>query len=91
VLTRLVELRAIGAVTTHDLQLADTAEFTRIAQHVHFQEDFSRTADGGPTMHFDYKLRPGKAESSNALKLLELVGLAPDLANSAVARDVITG
>lgn len=91
VLMRLVELRAIGAVTTHDLQLADTAEFTRIAQHVHFQEDFSRTADGRPTMHFDYKLRPGKAESSNALKLLELVGLAPDLANSVVARDVITG
>jgi DNA mismatch repair ATPase MutS len=29
-------------------------------------------------MSFDYKLRPGKATSSNALKLLELVGLTRD-------------
>lgn len=82
VLLRLVELGAIGAVTSHDLQLADTAEFLRIAQHVHFQEDFSRTSDGRPTMHFDYRLRPGKATSSNALKLLELVGLAVGLSPS---------
>lgn len=79
VLMRLVELGAIGAVTSHDLQLADTEEFARIAQHVHFQEDFSRNQDGRPAMHFDYRLRPGKATSSNALKLLELVGLAVGL------------
>jgi ABC-type multidrug transport system fused ATPase/permease subunit len=75
VLMRLVSVGAIGAVTTHDLQLADTEDFTRIATHVHFQEQFTRSADGKPAMSFDYKLRPGKAESSNALKLLELVGL----------------
>jgi len=75
VLTRLIELGAIGAVTTHDLALADTPDFAQIAQHVHFQEEFSRASDGTPTMRFDYRLRPGKAESSNALKLLELVGL----------------
>lgn len=75
VLARLVELGAIGAVTTHDLQLADTEEFAHIARHVHFQESFSRAADGTPTMQFDYQLRPGRAESTNALKLLELVGL----------------
>ncbi|MEO9019449.1 MAG: hypothetical protein ABI314_02975 [Gemmatimonadaceae bacterium] len=75
VLARLVKLGAIGAVTTHDLQLADAPELTRIATHVHFQEQFSRSENGQPSMSFDYKLRPGKAESSNALKLLELVGL----------------
>ena len=75
VLARLVKLGAIGAVTTHDLQLADADELTRVATHVHFQEQFARSADGTPSMSFDYKLRPGKAESSNALKLLELVGL----------------
>ena len=75
VLARLIELGAIGAVTTHDLALADTPDFAGIAKHVHFQEEFSRAADGTPTMRFDYQLRPGKAESSNALKLLELVGL----------------
>jgi DNA mismatch repair ATPase MutS len=29
-------------------------------------------------MHFDYKLRPGLAPSSNALRLLEMVGLGAD-------------
>jgi hypothetical protein len=78
VLARLLELGAIGAVTTHDLQLADAGVLANSAQHVHFQEDFSRTSDGRPVMHFDYQLRPGRATSSNALKLLELVGLAAD-------------
>lgn len=76
VLVRLMDLGAIGAVTTHDLQLADASVLENAARHVHLQEVFSRTADGGATMSFDYKLRPGKATSSNALKLLELVGLA---------------
>ena len=79
VLARLIESGAIGAVTTHDLALADTPELAGIAKHVHFQEEFSRAADGTPTMRFDYRLRPGKAESSNALKLLELVGLSVGL------------
>ncbi len=78
VLAHLIELGAIGAVTTHDLQLADAEVLTRAAQHVHFQEDFARAADGRPSMRFDYQLRPGKATSSNALKLLELVGLTTD-------------
>jgi DNA mismatch repair ATPase MutS len=75
VLARLVKLGAIGAVTTHDLHLADATELAGIATHVHLQEQFSRGSDGAPLMTFDYRLRPGKAESSNALKLLELVGL----------------
>ncbi len=78
VLAHLIELGAIGAVTTHDLQLADAEVLTRAAQHVHFQEDFTRAADGKPSMRFDYRLRPGRATSSNALKLLELVGLTTD-------------
>ncbi len=78
VLAHLIAVGAIGAVTTHDLQLADNDVLVRAAQHVHFREDFARTPDGRPSMHFDYQLRPGKATSSNALKLLELVGLATD-------------
>lgn len=78
VLVRLMDLGAIGAVTTHDLQLADADALVQAAQHVHFQEVFSRSADGKPAMHFDYKLRAGKATSSNALKLLEVVGLTGD-------------
>ena len=78
VLAHLIAVGAIGAVTTHDLQLAEAEVLTNAAQHVHFREDFTRTPDGRPSMHFDYQLRPGKATSSNALKLLELVGLATD-------------
>ena len=29
-------------------------------------------------MTFDYKMRPGVATTTNALKLMELVGLTPD-------------
>ena len=74
VLRHLVNTGAIGAVSTHDLQLVDDAELAAHSRHVHFRENFSR--DGGAAaMTFDYRLRPGKATSSNALKLLELVGL----------------
>lgn len=83
VLAHLISVGAIGAVTTHDLQLADVDALAGPAQHVHFQETFSRTADGVPSMSFDYKLRPGRATSSNALRLLELVGLAGDIDNVA--------
>jgi hypothetical protein len=32
----------------------------------------------GPEMHFDYRLHPGLAPSSNALRLLAMVGLDQD-------------
>ncbi len=74
VLSHLVASGAIGAVSTHDLNLADSEVLATAARHVHLQETFNRT-DTGPAMSFDYCLRPGKATSSNALKLLEMVGL----------------
>ncbi|HEX8725901.1 MAG TPA: hypothetical protein VF737_10990 [Gemmatimonadaceae bacterium] len=78
VLRHLVGTGAIGAVSTHDLQLVDDAELAAVSRHVHFREEFTR-ANGAASMTFDYRLRPGKATSTNALKLLELVGLAePD-------------
>ena len=83
VLAHLISVGAIGAVTTHDLQLADADALAGRAQHVHFQETFSRTADGVPSMSFDYTLRAGRATSSNALRLLELVGLAGDIDGAA--------
>ncbi len=74
VLRHLVATRAIGAVSTHDLQLVDAPELADLARHVHFSEQFAG-GNGAAAMTFDYVLRPGKATSSNALKLLELVGL----------------
>jgi hypothetical protein len=71
VLTSLVERDAIGLVTTHDLALAQIADrMTPRAANVHF-EDF---IDQG-RIAFDYRLRPGVVEKSNALALMRAVGL----------------
>jgi hypothetical protein len=75
VIARLVELRALGAVTSHDLELARGEELDGTAQAVHFREHF-RNVDGQLRMEFDYLLRPGLASTTNALQLLELVGLS---------------
>lgn len=74
VLQHLLAAGAIGAVSTHDLELADTAELRAAARLVHFRE----TVEGegrGARMTFDYRLREGPATSANALRLVELVGL----------------
>jgi hypothetical protein len=65
---------AIGALATHDLRLLDSASVSRAAKLVHFREDVVR-GPNGPALHFDYRLRPGPASSTNALKLMELAGL----------------
>ena len=71
----LVASGAIGAVTTHDLALASGEALTRARTDVHFTEQFVPGPDGRETMTFDYRLRPGVATSTNALKLLGIVGL----------------
>jgi DNA mismatch repair ATPase MutS len=70
----LVESGALGAVSTHDLTLADAPELAAHARMVHFTETISSGSDG-PVMTFDYRLRPGIATSTNALRLMEIVGL----------------
>lgn len=77
VLRQLLETGAIGAVTTHDLSLADADDLTARAVPVHFTESVHDGADG---LTFDYRLRPGIATSTNALKLLEMVGLEGETA-----------
>ncbi|MGH7471890.1 MAG: MutS-related protein [Longimicrobiales bacterium] len=75
VIARLVELGAWGAVTSHDLELVRGGELDGRALSVHFREHF-RNVDGQVRMEFDYVLRPGLASTTNALHLLELVGLS---------------
>ena len=77
IIPHLLALGAIGAVSTHDLLLAQAPEITGVAHEVHFTESFHRGADG-PEMRFDYHLRPGIATTTNALKLMEIVGLPVD-------------
>jgi hypothetical protein len=67
----LVERGAIGLVTTHDLALADVArDLGARARNVHFEDHIE-----GGEMHFDYRLKPGVVERSNALELMRAVGL----------------
>jgi hypothetical protein len=77
VLTYLLNAGAIGAVTTHDLTLADDPALDGPAQRVHFTERFEQR-NGAMTMTFDYTLRPGLATSANALKLLAMIGLGDE-------------
>jgi hypothetical protein len=80
VIRHLVELGAIGAVTTHDLALASAPELLEAAVPVHFRE----TVHPGeqPALTFDYRLRDGVAASTNALKLMEIVGLGEERGNA---------
>jgi hypothetical protein len=67
----LIKRGAIGLVTTHDLALARIAEeLAPIADNVHFEDHLE---DG--KMTFDYRLRSGVVERSNALELMRSVGL----------------
>jgi DNA mismatch repair ATPase MutS len=69
VIRLLVERRAIGLVTSHDLSLAEIAERHELnGINVHFTD---LPSDEG--LHFDYRLRPGKVNSSNALKIIRLI------------------
>jgi DNA mismatch repair ATPase MutS len=78
VLQHLLQRGTIGAVSTHDLDLATSEGLASSCRCVHFCETL-HDAHAEQRMTFDYKLRPGIATTSNALKLLEIVGLGePD-------------
>lgn len=77
VVRKLIDREAIGAISTHDLDLATTQELSQACQTVHFSEQFS-DIDGKKEMTFDYRMKEGIAETTNALKLLEIVGLGDD-------------
>ena len=74
VVAHLLGCRAIGAVTTHDLSLAEADGLAGSCRAVHFTEDFEDGA-AGAVMRFDYRMRPGLATTTNALKLLQVIGL----------------
>lgn len=67
----LVEAGAIGLITTHDLSLTHIADqLGKQATNVHFADHFENDV-----MTFDYRLRPGVVQNSNALALMRAVGL----------------
>jgi DNA mismatch repair ATPase MutS len=67
----LVDRGAIGLVTTHDLALASVADAIGArGANVHFQDELHNGR-----MVFDYSMRPGIVQKSNALALMRSVGL----------------
>jgi MutS domain V len=67
----LLARNAIGLITTHDLALTEIAQaLDNDAANMHFGDRFS-----AGELHFDYKLTPGIADSTNALQLMRSIGL----------------
>jgi hypothetical protein len=72
VLRQLLRRNAIGVVTTHDLAVAEDERIQEAALNVHFAETID--PDQG-TMTFDYRVRPGPVERSNAFELMRMMGI----------------
>ncbi len=67
---------SIGIVTTHDLSLArlsdELPEGTMVQMHMSDRVD-------SEAIEFDYELRPGPIQSTNALRLMKAIGIDVDL------------
>jgi len=71
VIRSLVNKSALGMVTTHDLTLTNIVDsMDGRAVNMHFEDQVS---DG--QMTFDYKLRDGVVQRSNAIELMRMMGL----------------
>jgi hypothetical protein len=67
----LVSRGAMGAVSTHDLAIGELeAELPGQVRNVHFEERVD-----GDTMTFDFLLKNGVVQSSNALRLMRIIGI----------------
>ena len=67
----LVQRGALGLITTHDLSLTHIVEvLAPRAANVHFADHIENGR-----MVWDYKMRPGVVQNSNALALMRAVGL----------------
>lgn len=68
----LVEQGAVGLITTHDLALTRIPEAdSGIAVNCHFEDSLENGQ-----LKFDYRLKPGVVRTSNALRLMQQIGLA---------------
>ncbi len=71
ILRGLLDRGAFGLITTHDLALAEIADrLAPRAVNVHFEDHLENGR-----LTFDYRMRPGVVQKSNALALMRAVGL----------------
>jgi DNA mismatch repair ATPase MutS len=70
-LRTLLDRRAVGAISTHDQTLLDIIEITTLrGVSVHMG---SRSAEH--PLDFDYRIKPGRSEQSNALAISRMLGI----------------
>ena len=70
VLDRLLANGAIGALSTHDLALAELVTDSNVGMNVHMA-----SPDPDDPLAFDYTLKPGVNTTSNALAIVRMLGL----------------
>lgn len=71
IMRKLTERDAVGIITTHDLALTEIAlDGSLGAENVHFADEIVKGE-----IVFDYKMRSGVVQKSNALELMRSVGL----------------
>lgn len=70
----LSQLRAMGLVATHDLELIKLADEIKGVTNYHFREEVLDSK-----MVFDYRLRSGPCPTTNALKIMRLEGLPVEI------------
>ncbi len=60
-----------GLISTHDFELCDLEEVNKDRiRNYHFREDYTDNK-----IHFDYKLRDGRSDTTNAKYLMKMVGI----------------
>ena len=71
VIGELIHRGALGAVSTHDMGLAELEpELMKRVTLIHFRESVQNNE-----MSFDYKAHPGPVQAGNALRLMRRIGL----------------
>jgi DNA mismatch repair ATPase MutS len=71
IIRHLHRLNTIGFVTTHDLELGELEkEYKGSIHNYHFTDEISNNE-----IHFDYRLKPGIAQTANAVILMKMVGI----------------
>lgn len=66
--------RALGGISTHDLELVHLAERNSLLHNYHFRESIE-----AGRMVFDFKLREGPCPTTNALRIMALEGLPVEM------------
>jgi uncharacterized membrane protein (DUF485 family) len=73
--------KALGLVSTHDLELGALEEENNKIKNFHFREYYE-----GEQLRFDYQLRPGLSTTRNAIYLMKMAGIEVEKKESGMTR-----